>query len=148
MPKVVTCLLIKDDKLLILKRSDKVGTYKGQWGGVAGYVEEHEEPYETALKEIKEEVGIEKEDVSLIRQCDPFTFTDYHEGKKYDWTIYPFLFRIEKKDKVQIDWEHSKYRWISPLNIGRYDTVPHLKDIMFKIFNTNGMREHGGGEER
>ena len=135
MPKVVTCLLMKDDKLLILKRSDKVSTYKGLWGGVTGYVEEHEEPYETALKEIKEEVGIEKKDVSLVRKCDPFTFTDYYEGKKYDWTIYPFLFKIEKKNKIKIDWEHSKYEWILPLEIGRYDTVPHLKDIVFKIFN-------------
>jgi 8-oxo-dGTP pyrophosphatase MutT (NUDIX family) len=149
MSKVVTCLLINKDKLLILKRSDKVGTYKGLWGGVAGYVEEHEEPYETALKEIKEEVGIEKKDVSLVRKCDPFTFTDYSEGKRYNWTIYPFLFKIEKKDKIQIDWEHSKYKWISPLDIRRYDTVPHLKDIVFKIFDKNfGMRERGGGEER
>jgi hypothetical protein len=126
---------MKDSKLLILKRSDKVNTYKGLWGGVAGYVEEHEEPYETALKEIKEEVGIEKKDVSLVRKCDTFAFTDYYEGKKYEWTIYPFLFRMEKKNKIKIDWEHSKYKWISPLEIGRYDTVPHLKDIVFKLFN-------------
>ena len=66
MPKVVTCLLMKDSKLLILKRSDKVSTYKGLWGGVAGYIEEHEEPYETALKEIKEEVGIEKKMSALF----------------------------------------------------------------------------------
>jgi len=145
MPKVVTCLLMNDDKLLILKRSDKVSTYKGLWGGVAGYVEEHEEPYETALKEIKEEVGIEKKDVSLVRKCDTFTFTGYYEGKKYEWTIYPFLFRMRKKNEIKIDWEHSKYKWISPLEIGRYDTVPHLKDIVFK---TLGMRERGGGEER
>ncbi|MCX6667494.1 MAG: NUDIX domain-containing protein [Euryarchaeota archaeon] len=135
MPKVVTCLLMKDSKLLILKRSDKVSTYKGLWGGVAGYIEEHEEPYGTALKEIKEEVDMEKKDVSLVRKCDPFTFTDCHEGKKYEWTIYPFLFKIEKKNKIKIDWEHSKYKWISPLEIGRYDTVPHLKDIVFKVFN-------------
>ena len=138
MPKVVTCLLMKDSKLLILKRSDRVSTYKGLWGGVAGYVEEHEEPYETALKEIKEEVGIDKKDVSLVRKCDPFTFTDYNEGKKYEWTIYPFLFKIEKKNKIKIDWEHSKYKWISPLEIGRYDTVPHLKDIVFKNFRDEG----------
>ena len=135
MPKVVTCLLMNDDKLLILKRSDKVSTYKGLWGGVTGYVEEHKKPYETAIKEIKEEVGIEKKDVSLVRKCNPFTFTDYYEGKKYEWTIYPFLFKIEKKNKIKIDWEHSKYKWISPSEIGRYDTVPHLKDIVFKIFN-------------
>ena len=138
MPKVVTCLLMNKDKLLILKRSDEVGTYKGLWGGVAGYVKEHEEPYETALKEIKGEVGIDgigKKDVSLVRKCDPFTFTGCCEGKKYEWTIYPFLFRMKKKNKIKIDWEHSKYKWISPLEIGRYDTVPHLKDIVFKIFN-------------
>jgi len=59
------------------------------------------------------------------------------------------LFRIEKREKVQIDWEHSKYKWISPLDIGGYDTVPHLKDIVFKIFDRNSrMRERGGGEER
>jgi len=149
MPKVVTCLLMKDKKILILKRSDKVSTYKGMWGGVAGYVEKHEEPYETALKEINEEVGIKKENISLLKQCDPFTFTDHYEGKKYDWKIYPFLFKIGKKDKIQIDWEHSEYRWILPSNIGRYDTVPHLKEIVLKIFDESSrMRERGGGEER
>jgi 8-oxo-dGTP pyrophosphatase MutT (NUDIX family) len=135
MPKVVTCILTNKDKLLILKRSDKVSTYKGLWGGVAGYVEEHEDPYDTAIKEIKEEVGLKKEEVSLIKRCDPFTFTDYYEGKRYDWTIYPFLFRIEKRDKIKIDWEHSKHKWISPSDIEKYDTVPHLKEIVFKIFN-------------
>ena len=46
MPKAVTCLLINDNgKLLILKRSKKVSTYKGQWGGVAGYIEEGESPH-------------------------------------------------------------------------------------------------------
>lgn len=134
MLKVVTCLLMNDDgKLLILKRSSKVRTYKGLWGGVAGYVEDDEEPYETALKEIREEVGIEKEDVSLIEQGDPIEFTDFYEGERYDWIIYPFLFRIEKKGKLQIDWEHSEYRWIIPSEITRYDTVPHLKDIVSKI---------------
>ena len=92
-----------------------------------------EEPYETALKEIREEVGIEKEDVSIIEQDDPIEFTDFYEGERYDWIIYPFLFRIEKKDKLQIDWEHSEYRWIIPSEITRYDTVPHLKDIVSKI---------------
>ena len=134
MPRVVTCLLINDEgKLLILKRSDKVKTYKGLWGGVAGYVEEGEEPYETALKEIREEVGIEEDEINLIKRLNPIEFTDFHEGEKYDWIIHPFLFKTEKKDKLQIDWEHSKYQWILPPEIVRYDTVPHLKEIVSKI---------------
>ena len=134
MLKVATCLLINDEgKLLILKRSEKVRTYKGLWGGVAGYVEENEEPYETAIKEIREEVGIKGVDVSLIRQLDPIKLTDFYEGEKYDWKIFPFLFKIEKKGKIDIDSEHLEYRWIPPSEIEKYDTVPHLKDIVSKL---------------
>ena len=134
MPGVASCLLINDEgKLLILKRSDKVKTYKGLWGVVAGYIEEGEDPYETALKEIREEVGIKANEISLIKKLDPIEFTDFYKGKKYDWIIHPFLFKIGKKDKLQIDWEHTKYQWILPPEIVRYDTVPHLKEIVSKI---------------
>ena len=97
MPNVVTCLLENKDKILILKRSSKVRTYKGLWGGVAGYIEEGETPLETAIKEIKEEVNLEKTDVELIRRIAPIKFMDFHEGKKYDWTIFPFLFYVNKR---------------------------------------------------
>jgi len=134
MPKVATSLLINDDgELLILKRSEKVRTYKGLWGGIAGYVEENEEPYETAIKEIREEVGIKKEDITLIKTLDPIVFTDFYEGKKYDWKIFPFLFKIEKKEKINIDWEHLEYRWIPPSEIVKYDTVPHLKEVVSEL---------------
>ncbi len=134
MPSVATSLLINNDgKILILKRSNKVKTYKGLWGGVAGYVEENEEPYETAIKEIKEEVGLKKEDISLIKQLDPFVFTDFYEQIRYDWKIFVFLFRIRKKSKIKIDWEHSEYRWILPSEIAKYETVPHLKDVVSKL---------------
>jgi len=134
MPSVATSLLINNDgKILILKRSNKVKTYKGLWGGVAGYVEENEEPYETAIKEIKEEAGLKKEDISLIKQLDPIVFTDFYEQKRYDWKIFVFLFRIRKKSKIKIDWEHSEYRWILPSEIAKYETVPHLKDVVSKL---------------
>ena len=134
MPKVATCLLINDDgKLLILKRSDKVRTYKGLWGGIAGYVEENEVPYETAIKEIQEEVGLNKEDVTLIKKLDPIVFTDFYEGERYDWEIFVFLFRIKKKSKINIDWEHLEYRWIPPSDIGKYDTAPRLKEAVSKL---------------
>jgi 8-oxo-dGTP pyrophosphatase MutT (NUDIX family) len=134
MPKVATCLLTNDyGKLLILKRSNAVRTYKGLWGGVAGYIEENEEPYETAIKEIREEVGLEKDKISLIKQLDPIEFTDSYDGKVYDWKIFSFLFKIEKKSKIIIDWEHLEYRWIPPLEIEKYDTVPYLKEIVSKL---------------
>jgi 8-oxo-dGTP pyrophosphatase MutT (NUDIX family) len=134
MPNVVTVLLINDEeKILILKRSSKVKTYKGLWGGVAGYIEENEKPYETALKEIKEEVGLENKDVKFLKKFDPISFTDIYEGKHYDWKIFSFLFKIKEKRKIKIDWEHSEYRWIAPSEIKKFDTVPHFKDIVSKL---------------
>jgi 8-oxo-dGTP pyrophosphatase MutT (NUDIX family) len=134
MPRVVNCLLVNaDGKLLVLKRSDKVKTYKGLWGGVAGYIEEDEEPYETALKEIREETGLKENDIDFIKKIDSFKFIDFYEGKRYDWEVFPFLFKTRKKDKIHIDWEHSEYRWITPSEIGKIDTVPHFNDIVFKV---------------
>ena len=135
MPKVTTCLLInKDKKLLILKRSEKVSTYKGQWGGVAGYIEENETPIQTALKEISEEVGLAKSDVKLIKELGPVKITDFYKGNRYDWEIFFFVFEMTKKGKIKIDWEHFEYRWIEPFEIEKYDTVPYLKEIVKKLF--------------
>jgi 8-oxo-dGTP pyrophosphatase MutT (NUDIX family) len=134
MPDVVSCLLMdKNKKILILKRSDKVRTYKGCWSAIAGYVEENERPIDTAFKEIREEVGLEKEDVSLIKRGDPIVFSDVYEGEKYDWRVFPFLFETREKDKIHIDWEHIEYLWISPKNIVKFDTVPHLEDVVIRV---------------
>ena len=134
MPKVVTCLLINnEDKLLILKRSNQVRTYNGMWGGVAGYVEKNEKPIETAYKELREEVALGKKDVELINEFDVEKFSDVYKGVRYDWAIFPFLFRTRKKSKLHIDWEHTDYRWISPLKIEKMNTVPHFRDLVLKI---------------
>ena len=130
MAKVVTCLLTHREKLLILKRSDRVRTYRGLWGGVAGYVEPHEDPYETALKEIKEETGIPAAHVQFVKQGDPVQITDHHEGQTYTWIIHPFVFHVTKKEGLRLDWEHTAFKWIPPQDIIKYDTVPHFKDIV------------------
>jgi len=135
MPDAVTCVLMNDKgEILILKRSDKVGTYRGFWSGISGYVEEDEKPYETAVKEIKEETGMDVDDVVLVKEMKPVSFSDVYEGKNYDWNIFSFLFKLGKKDKVQIDWEHSEYCWIFPSEINKFEAVPRLKEIVLGMF--------------
>jgi 8-oxo-dGTP diphosphatase len=134
MPDVVTVIIINEkDEILILKRSSKVRTYKGCWGGVAGYVESGEEPIDTAFKEIFEEIGLEKKDVEFVKKASPVTFTDIYENKKYNWKIFPFLFKTQKKGKLKIDWEHTKYSWINPLKVGEIDTVPHFRKVVSSL---------------
>lgn len=135
MPHVVTVLITYQDKILILKRSDKVRTYKGLWGGIAGYVEEHEQPFETALKEIREEVGLAPEDVILQQQGDPVKFTDYYHNEQYNWVVHPFIFILKKLNPIHIDWEHTEYKWIPPSDIIHYKTVPKFKEVVQHLFS-------------
>jgi 8-oxo-dGTP pyrophosphatase MutT (NUDIX family) len=116
---VVTSFLRFRGKILILKRSDKVRTSKGRWAGVSGYVEEGEKPEETAIKEIREETGIENP--KLIRTGEPFRVSTDNGV----FCIHPFLFEVDT-DEVTIDWEHTEFKWIEPGDIEKYDTVPRL----------------------
>jgi 8-oxo-dGTP pyrophosphatase MutT (NUDIX family) len=103
------------------------------WGGVAGYVEELEDPYDTALKEIRQEAGIGVDALELVRKAEPIEFSDTYDGRRYDWIVYPFLFHIESKELVRVDWEHEEYRWVSPSELKKFDTVPGLDDVVAQL---------------
>lgn len=125
---VVTCFLECGDRILILCRSQMVGSFQGRWAGVSGYVETTAD--EQTLIEIEEETGLCPEDVELVRKGSTLEAED--EGIK--WVVHPYLFRIKERDKVRIDWEHSEKRWIKPEDIDRYDTVPMLKETLAQVY--------------
>ena len=64
--KVVTSFLIYSDKLLILKRSNKVPMC-GLWSAISGRLEKYEQPLQRAKIEILEEVGLTNEQVKLLK---------------------------------------------------------------------------------
>jgi 8-oxo-dGTP pyrophosphatase MutT (NUDIX family) len=125
---VATSVLLHHGRILILKRSSKVGTYKGNWACVSGYIEEGETPLETAYKELSEEIGFGKDDVELIREGEQVLAED----NEILWTIHPFLFAAKKKEIV-LDWEHKEYKWILLEELENYSTVPKLKETIFSV---------------
>jgi PncC family amidohydrolase len=129
---VVTSFLMNNNRILIVKRSQKVGTYRGAWSAISGYMEKA--PLEQALTEIREETGFKKNDIQLIRQGDPFSIID--ESIKKKWTIHPFLFSVKDPGKLVIDWENIESRWVLPVEIQNYNTVPGLTDALDKVLVT------------
>ena len=125
---VVTCFLECDARILILRRSEMVGSFQGRWAGVSGYVEKTAD--EQTLIEIEEETGLRREDLELVRKGDPLEAEN--EGIK--WVVHPYLFRIKERNKVKIDWEHNKIRWIKPGDIDNYETVPMLKETLARVY--------------
>ena len=127
--KVVTSFLQYNQKILILKRSDEVKTYKNRWAAISGTIEIDETPKEAALREIKEETGLKDDEFTIINNNDvPLLIEDENQI----WIIYTFLVKV-KKDKIIFNWEHVEYSWINPEKIDEYDTVPKLKEALFKL---------------
>ena len=117
---VVTCFLRHRGAVLLLRRSEQVGSYRGRWGAVSGYVEET--PEETAHREIEEETGLGRA-VRLARRGEPFAVEDAALGTR--WIIHPFLFDCTHRD-LRLDWETTEAAWTSPTAILHRDTVPQL----------------------
>ena len=130
--QVVTCFLQYEGKILILRRSEQVGSYQGKWAGVSGYIEKTAD--EQALMEIEEETGLGEEDLKLIRKGKPLLIKDDKLGIK--WVVHPYLFHIKDRSKVKIDWEHKEIRWIDPKNIDDYETVPRLKETLARVYKS------------
>jgi len=127
--RVVTCFLESNGEILILRRSEQVGSYQGKWAGVSGYIETTAD--EQALVEIAEETGLSHEDLKLIKRGEPLSIKDERLGVK--WVVHPYLFRIKDRGKIRIDWEHKEARWIKPEAIGNYQTVPKLKETLARV---------------
>ena len=130
--RVVTCFLESDGEILILRRSERVGSYQGRWAGVSGYVEAT--PDEQALVEIREETGLYGEDIKLVKKGEPLSVEDENLGVR--WVVHPYLFHIKERDKVRIDWEHKEARWIKPGEMGDFQTVPMLKETLARVYNS------------
>jgi 8-oxo-dGTP diphosphatase len=132
---VVTCFLLRrsggDDEILLLRRSQQVGTYRGRWAGVSGYIEETD-PLTQAYTEVEEETGLAREDVQLLRTGEPLEVVDAEADRR--WIVHPFLFEVGESDRIRADWEHVETRWIRPKDIFQYEAVPQLAETLMRVY--------------
>lgn len=150
---VVTVFLRDRGEVLLCRRSDAVGSYPGQWGGVAGHVAgddgSERTPEAAARAELREEIGLGDEAVTLVRAGDPFEVTDGDRGTR--WRVHPFLFETtgERDDPrpVTPNWEIEAWDWVPPTAILDRPTVPALwtsyDRVRPRIATLREDRDHG-----
>lgn len=124
--QIVTCFLRHGVKICIFKRSELVGSSRGKWHGVSGYLPEGREPLGHALTEIAEETGLTNEQLRLMRQGAPMSFYDARRDRR--WVVHPFLFDVDSTD-IRLDWEHTDLAWIEPEEMAQYDCVSGLEEL-------------------
>lgn len=116
MTHVVTAFLRNRGEILLLRRSESVGTYRGRWGGVSGYVEGD---CTDARREIREEVGVA--DAALVRGGEPLELVD--DGR--EWIVHPFLFEVETRE-IDPNEEIAEWAWLPAPAMRARETVPGL----------------------
>lgn len=125
---VLSCFVECEGKLLLLKRSSKVRRYQGKWCAVAGFIDQAKPLEEIAYAELKAELGLKPEDVASLAVGEPYEFVDEALGKR--WLVHPMFARLNGRPRIEIDWEHTDFEWVTPDDLAHYDTVPMLEETM------------------
>ena len=126
---VVTCFLRHRDDVLLLRRSDAVGSYRGLWGAVSGHVARSgadptapdRAPEAAARAEVAEETGL-SDACELVWAGEPFPVDEADHGP---WRVHPFLFDCGSR-AVEPNEETVETAWVPPTEILRRETVPEL----------------------
>ena len=129
--KIITCFLKSGDRILILKRSDKVKSMKSLWAGISGIIENNESPLERTKIEIFEELGIDASQIKLLKESVKMRILS-PQYENHEWEVYPFLFSVENP-KIKLNWENSEYKWVKAEEISNYETVPSLDKVLSNL---------------
>ncbi|VXB45178.1 NUDIX domain-containing protein [Arthrobacter sp. 9V] len=114
-------------RIALFKRSRFVGHERGLWHCVTGYLEPAVSPLQQALIELKEEAGLELQDL------DSFTVgnqLEIHDPAGNPWLIHTYT-AVSRRRRLKINYEHDSYRWVAPDKIRRFSNrVPWLDTVL------------------
>lgn len=123
---VVSAFLRNRGRVLVVRRSERVGSFQGRWSAVSGYLEGDEEPRARAAQEIREETGIRG---ARFRRAGAPLMTRHGRTA---FVVHPVLFDAPSR-RVRLDWENVEHRWVRPEEIRGLDTVPRLEDVLLRV---------------
>jgi 8-oxo-dGTP diphosphatase len=97
-----TGILLKDKKILLIKRSNYTKEFPGCWGFSGGRADSDETPEEAVTREIKEELNLSFKPTKL-----------FAKGKHKDRDLYRYLGEWKGEIKIQeeeiVDWGWFSY---------------------------------------
>ncbi len=101
----VTAAIIKDNKLLLLKRNEE--PFKDKWDLPGGYMSPEETPESAIKREVKEELGIDCTVIPIIE----LSGTAYWKNKNFPILSHFFLVDIENQE-IKLNEENTEFLWI------------------------------------
>ena len=109
---IIVCLNEVDHELFLIKRTVHPNDpWSGQIGLPGGHHEEKDNNLiETAIRETLEETEIILKDSHFVAQIDDQQ--GYASGGKINLTVRPFVFFVDEKPQIKINYELERYFWL------------------------------------
>lgn len=129
---VLNCVVQYQDKILLVQRSEKMKFYPGYWNGISGFLDDDRSVWEKAKEEVREEAGIEEENILGIREGKVFE----QDEPEYDktWIVHPVLVEVGT-DKIKLDWEAQDYQWVVPDDAKKFNLLPGFEQVLEVLFS-------------
>jgi 8-oxo-dGTP pyrophosphatase MutT (NUDIX family) len=131
MEKSCGVILLNSNKVLLLQHPDT--TTSGHWDFPKGHVEKGEDELQTALRELKEETGIDN-----IKIVDDFnhhiSYTFFRDNETILKEVVFFL-GITNQEKVSISSEHQNFVWLQYESAYERLTYDNAKKTLKKAFD-------------
>ena len=115
--------LVDPDGRILLARRPLHKSFGGLWEFPGGKVEPNETPEETALRELKEELGIDTWSNCLA----PLTFASHKYDDLHQILL---LFVCRKWHGIPYPMEDNELRWVKTSDLMKYSMPPANKGIM------------------
>lgn len=96
----------KDDKVLLAKRAPQKKSGAGEWCPPGGHLEMHETIEQCAVRETKEEAGIEIGNISLLRFEE-----DTHQAEDKHYVTFHFTADFISGDPRPLEGESEEWHW-------------------------------------
>ena len=128
--------IISNDQgeILILQRSKKNDVLPEYWDVPGGTLGDGENPEVGAIREVKEESGIDITNLKLF-----FQKSNIDTSKNMQFVTLVFHAKTSKVEVILNPEEHGASVWIKPADIGIYKVVDYLPDCLraYKELNIN-----------
>jgi 8-oxo-dGTP pyrophosphatase MutT (NUDIX family) len=114
------CYVIKDDKVLLFKRSETASKFPGYWIGPGGHVDSNDDAVTAAIREMKEEAGVEIElnEIKLKGIALP-----HHIDRGEVWVSFIFLATISENQIEKSEDIEGKAKWIDLKSLETMDNI-------------------------
>ncbi len=119
---IVKGIILYNDKVLIVRRSDKDEIGAGNWEFVGGNIEFGEELEQALVREIQEEVNLE---ITI----DKVLYNTTYKTNPTRQAVILVYKCYAKDDKVKLSEEHSGYKWVSEKELRDLVFIDILNDM-------------------